>query len=190
MTMPRFALLLAAILATAAVGGTAVAADQQTANPTPHKPSADHERLDVLAGTWRFDKVTTMPGRPPERSTGVSENRWILGDRYLECRAREGEGAAASEHSLVYGFDLGRRTYFSLTMSSRGTSYRNLEGFYDEPARSLVLLGRDPGDGRAPGPKIRQVVRIDSPERHVLELFLVVPGRLPQKVTEITYTRQ
>jgi len=159
------------------------------ATPGP-RPSLEHDRLDALAGTWRFEKNTSLAGKPPERTTGVSENRWILENRYLECRAREGDGGSLGESLLIYGFDTRRRAYFTLAMASRGTSYRNLEGFYDEPTKSLVLLGKDPGDGRTSGVKLRQVLTIESRDRHRLELFLIPRGKLPQKVVEIVYTRE
>jgi hypothetical protein len=181
--MKSVAWLLWAGLAAAAPG------PQAPVDPTSPKPSVDHERLDVLAGTFRFERMATFPGRAPERTTGVSENRWILGNHYLECRSREGEGASASESVTTYGFDVRRRVYFALLIASRGTNYQTLEGFYDEPARSFVLLGKDPGDGRVPGPKLRQVVRIESRDRYSVEIFTVTPGRLPQKVIEITYSR-
>lgn len=188
--------LLGASLATAIPNGQAAAApaapvpEDGARLPAAPKPSADHERLDLLAGTFRFERTATLPGSPPARTTGVSENRWILGNRYLECRSSEGEGASANESVITYGFDIRRRVYFALLIGSRGTNYQNLEGFYDESAHSFVLLGKDPGDGRVPGPKLRQVVRLEGRDRYVVELFMVPAGRLPQKAVEITYVRQ
>jgi len=188
--------LLAAGLATAApkpqapVAPAAPVPEGGARLPAAPKPSADHERLDFLAGTFRFERTTSLPGRPPERTSGVSENRWILGNRYLECRSSEGEGANASESVAIYGFDIRRRVYFVILIGSRGTNYQNLDGFYDEPAHSFVLLGKDPGDGRVPGPKLRQIVRVDGRDRYSVELFTVAVGRVPQKVIEITYSRQ
>jgi hypothetical protein len=152
--------------------------------------SVDHERLDALAGTFRFERTTNLPGSPPVHSSGTSENRWILDGNYLECRSTEGEGAGKSESLITYGFDVRRRVYFALLLGSRGTNYQNLEGFYDEPAHSFVLIGRDPGAGRVPGPKLRQVVRIEGPQRYVVELFAVPLNGLPQKLVEIRYTRE
>ncbi|HVO09727.1 MAG TPA: DUF1579 family protein [Vicinamibacteria bacterium] len=156
------------------------------------RPSPDHDRLDVLAGTFRFERTTTLPGGTPQRSIGLSENRWILDNRYLECRAVETEddGSVGDESLVTYGFDLRRRVFFAVLLGSRGSNYQTLEGFYDDPARSFVLIGKDAGDGRIPGPKLRQVVRIDGPDRYVVELFTVAVGRLPQKIVEITYSRQ
>jgi hypothetical protein len=188
MTIPAW--LLTAALTAAAPGPQASPAPDAALPTTGTRPTAEHDRLDSLAGTFRFERTATLPGRAPERTSGVSENRWILGRRYLECRAREGEGAGASESVTTYGFDVRRRVYFALVIGSRGTNYQSLEGFYDEPARSFVLLGRDPGDGRVPGPKLRQVVRIENPDHYVVEFFTVAPGRLPQKVIEVTYSRQ
>lgn len=159
------------------------------------RPSAEHERLDALAGRFKFERTTpAAAGRPAERVTGRTENRWILGARYLECRLVEGAPGAEVETAVVtYGFDLRRRIYFSLAVGSRGSNYRNLEGFWDEPARSLVLLGKDPGDGTAsatPSPKLRQVVHVESRDRHVVETFVIYPGRLPQKAAEVVFTRE
>jgi hypothetical protein len=188
--------LLAASLAAAQPGGQAVPSATLPpeggvrATSSSARPSVDHERLDSLAGTFRFERTANLPGSPPSHSSGISENRWILGGNYLECRSTEGEGALKSENLITYGFDLRRRVYFALLLGSRGTNYQNLEGFYDEPAHSFVLIGKDPGDGRIPGPKLRQVVRIESPQRYVVELFAVPLGGLPQKLVEIQYSRE
>lgn len=157
----------------------------------PGKVSADHDRLDALSGRFHFERTTTaVPGRPAERATGWSENRWILGDSYLECRLREA-GTATDEAAVVtYGFDLRRRSYFVLAVATRGTSYLNLEGFWDEPTRSLVLLGKDSGDGKTPSPKLRMILRIENRDRHVVELWVIVTGRLPQKFSETVFTRE
>jgi hypothetical protein len=186
-----------------AAGNLMIAVDGQTASPdvssanaqTAARPTADHDRLDALAGRFRFERsATTVAGRPAERTTGRSENRWVLDSHYLECRFVEGPPGAEAETAVItYGFDLRRRVYFSLAVGSRGTNYRNLEGFWDEPARSLVLLGKDAGDGnatQAPGPKLRQVLHIESRDRHVVEMFVIHPGRLPQRSAEIVFTRE
>jgi hypothetical protein len=187
--------LLAASLAAAQPEGQAVPSATLPAGGAVSaaasvRPSVDHERLDSLAGTFRFERTSNLPGSPPTRSSGTSENRWILNGNYLECRSTEGEGTGKSENLITYGFDLRRRVYFALLLGSRGTNYQNLEGFYDEPTRSFVLIGKDAGDGRVPGPKLRQVVRIESPQRYVVELFAVPLGGLPQKLVEIQYTRE
>jgi hypothetical protein len=156
------------------------------------KLSADHDRLDALAGRFRFERTTepAATGRPAEKGTGWTENRWILDNHYLECRMSEGETGSNETAVVTYGYDMRRRTYFALAVGSRGTNYRNLEGFWDELAHSLVLLGKDPGDGKTPGPKFRQVLRVENRDRHVVELYVIYPGRLPQKASELVFTRQ
>jgi hypothetical protein len=171
-------------------------AQNTTPPPSNAKPgivsrvSADHDRLDVLAGTFHFERTTTLPGEPPKRTTGTSENRWILDNRYLQCRGVDDGSEGAGETLVTYGFDLRRRLYFAVLLGSRGSNYQTLEGFYDEPARSLVLVGRGGGDGRTAGPKLRQVVRIEPPDRYVIEGFIVPTGRVPQKVVETIFQRR
>jgi hypothetical protein len=180
--------LLAAVSLPQTSKGAAVPAPEAAARLVPF--SADHQRLDAIVGQWRFERTTSIPGRPTERATGRSVNRWILGGRYLECVADEGEGGDGDRSIVTYGFDVRRRTYFSLFVGSRGTNYQNLEGFYDEPTHSFVLLGRDAGDGRTPGPKLREVLHLEGPDLFRVEMFIVVPGQPPHKASEITYTRQ
>jgi uncharacterized protein DUF1579 len=184
--------MIAWLLVSGLLGPSAQPPDVPPSQPPPAasaaRPSVDHDRLDVLSGTWSFEQTLLVPGKAPERTVGTSENRWVLGNRYLECRAREGPDGA--ENLQIYGFDTQRRLFFSVAVGSRGTGYRNLEGFYDQPTRSFILLGKDPGDGRNPGPKLRQILHIESRDRHVIELFLIGTGQLPRKVAEITFTRQ
>src|SRR5438034_10300694 len=50
-------------------------------------PGEAHRWLEPVVGTW--DAKITMwmaPGAPPQESTGTSENKWVLGGRFVEQR--------------------------------------------------------------------------------------------------------
>src|SRR5262245_47907991 len=186
--MTSAAWLLTAALAMA--NGQANPAGPESKQSSTAWASPGHEQLDLLAGSFKVERTTDIPGSATKRTTGVSENRWILGKRYLEFRGRDGEGDSAEESVWLFGFDVRRRAYFVLMVGSRGTNYVTLEGFYDTPARSFVLIGRAAGDGPGSGPKLRQVIRLEGKDQFVVETFVVPLGKLPQKVGQITYTRQ
>src|SRR3989442_441387 len=47
-------------------------------------PGEAHKWLEPVVGTW--DAKITMwmtPGAPPQESTGTSENKWVLGGRFV-----------------------------------------------------------------------------------------------------------
>ena len=48
-------------------------------------PAAGHQRLDPMVGSWTCRTTFVMAqGAPSQVSEGTSENRWVLGGRYLE----------------------------------------------------------------------------------------------------------
>jgi hypothetical protein len=48
-------------------------------------PGAPHKLLAVLAGTWDVRCTCWMePGKPPNEHTGVSEQKMVLGERFLQ----------------------------------------------------------------------------------------------------------
>jgi len=50
-------------------------------------PGDAHKKLDAMIGTWDAKVSMWMdPSKPPEVSTGTSENKWVLGNRYVEMQ--------------------------------------------------------------------------------------------------------
>ena len=48
-------------------------------------PGAEHKTLEAMAGSWDVStKMWMAPGAPPQEVSGTSENKMILGGRYLE----------------------------------------------------------------------------------------------------------
>src|SRR5262245_35234705 len=58
------------------------AMEASTRSATPSEP---HEKLEPFVGTWDTKvKIWMKPGGPPIESTGSSEHRWTLGNRFIE----------------------------------------------------------------------------------------------------------
>ena len=50
------------------------------------KPGPEHKQLESLVGTWDEEiKFWMEPGKPPMTFKGSSQNRMILGGRFLLC---------------------------------------------------------------------------------------------------------
>src|SRR5687768_15991808 len=50
-------------------------------------PGPQHKQLDGMVGTWNTTVKTWMaPGAPVMETSGTSENKWVLGGRYIEQR--------------------------------------------------------------------------------------------------------
>jgi hypothetical protein len=86
---------------------------------------------------------------------GISENRWILGSTLPRVAASKRGGDRQRERRHLRLRHAEAHQTSPLLIGSQRTDYQNLEGFYDEPARSLVLTGKDPRIGRIPRPKLR-----------------------------------
>ena len=85
-------------------------------------PGAAHKALEGMIGTWDT-KVTSwmMPGADPIVGTGWSENKWILGGRYVQQNFK-GDFMGMPFEGLGYsGYDNVKKQYFGTWMDNMGT---------------------------------------------------------------------
>jgi hypothetical protein len=202
MSHRRFVPVAASVALVAALSG-AVAFTQ----PAPQAPtleqivqmskqmapiSKQHGRLKVLAGTWdlSFD-WNLQPGMPPVTGAGTCTNTWIMGGRFLDSHAiTGGDPATAFESRTTYGYDdrPGVGKFFAFGIDVTGNYAINPQGDWDEATKSFILKGDmlDPQTGKTVG--YRQVVRIESDDRHVSEFWFPTPNG-DFKMVEIRFTR-
>ena len=80
-----------------------------------------HERvlLSRLVGTWQGTLlVRTAAGAPSRRLSGTSENRWVLGGRFVEMTLRAADVADAWSAVFFVGHDRGERRHVLVSMDS------------------------------------------------------------------------
>ena len=91
--------------------------------------SEGHKMLNHMVGT--FDaKVTSFmqPGAPPAVSTGVSENKWVLGGRYIE-QTFTGSFMGMPFQGIGYtGYDNAKKQYFGTWMDNMSTGVMTSTG--------------------------------------------------------------
>ncbi len=155
------------------------------------KPSAEHQRIAALAGTWdQTYKMYMTPGQEPLVAKGKSVNTMILGGRFLEFRIEGGEGEMRVEGLSVMGFDRRAGKYTLVGFDTWGTYYVTGAGDWDETAKAWKLPGEhtDPQTGRKESYTF--VIRPESADRNVMEILFHLPDGQTLKAVEVTSTRR
>jgi Protein of unknown function (DUF1579) len=152
-------------------------------------PGAQHSQLASSAGTWNAKvRYWPAPGAPSMDSEGVSENRMILGGRYLEQRFTGTMMGMPFEGLGYTGYDNVRKQHWSTWVDNSTTGLmtswapKGGDGLSMEGSMVDALTGKDI--------KVKSKVVIKSADEHVFEMW--GPDRKGKqfKMMEITYTRK
>ena len=154
-------------------------------------PGDAHKALEPFVGTWDT-KVTSwmQPGAAPMSSTGTSENRWTMGNRFIEQRFN-GSWMDQPFEGLGYtGYDNVKKKYVGTWMDSMGTSIMYSTGSADPSGKGMTLTGKmdDPMTGKKMN--VKQVMKVVDNNKHTFEMWSPGPDGKPFKMMEIEYTRK
>jgi len=165
-------------------------------------PNAGHEAIASLAGTWKVRMgVYATLGRSPDAPPLVTDDmvtrrEWVGGGRYLEDTT-EGtlEGHRYWRRGWL-GYNTMDRAYEWVTIdASNAVMMIYAAPKASGPQRTINLFGSftDQGvSGEAYAGKsvgMRTLIRIESPDRHTIELYLTPPGAREQLATRAVYVR-
>lgn len=165
-------------------------------------PGAGQQAIASLVGSWKVHMgVYATLGRSPDAPPLVSDDivtrrEWVGGGRYLEDTT-EGtlEGHRYWRRGWL-GYNPMDQAYEWVTIDASNAVmmiYAAPKG--SGPQTTINLHGRftDQGvSGEAYAGKsvgMRTLIRIESPDRHTIELYLTPPGRPEQLATRAVYTR-
>lgn len=158
----------------------------KAATPGPH-----HKVLEQFAGTWAYASRAWMaPGAPPQESSGTSTNVMLYGGRYLRQEV-DGEMMGEPFHGMgLVGYDNVKEKYVSAWIDNMGTSVMPGEGTWDGATKTLTIFDDylDPVSGKAK--KMRMVLHVEGPDRHVSQFYDTAPDGTEVRVMEIAYTRK
>ncbi|MET8798893.1 DUF1579 family protein [Nocardia sp. NPDC004568] len=205
--------MLAPVLLTVALLGTAcgsadTASEADTSSaaassvPIPEHEHAGHARLDQLVGEWTVEKSTFVAGGTPENPLRgrdmVSRWRWIskTGNNYLQ---EEVEGKLGDQPYYRFGLlgysPLDDRYEWTTvdSVTPMTMSYRGAKGSAASPDISMSGEFTDPGVLGAqnvgkPTP-MRTVIRLESSDRVVLELYFTPPNAAEMLADRVVLTR-
>lgn len=155
------------------------------------RPSPAHAKLNSLAGHWTYTiRCCSCPDQSPVETTGTIQRQWILGGRFLEERiaGTNFDGTPGFEAIGLMGYNNNAQEYvstFACTMTTglaSGTGRQTSDGVITFQIACSCPLSKEPLRGR-------DVLRIESNDRVVLERYLPVDGK-ETKVMEMTSIRK
>ncbi len=153
-------------------------------------PGAEHKRLEALVGKWSYKmKCEMIPGAPIEFD-GTCERKWILGGRFIEEKyTGQGFSGTDFEGCGVIGYDKAKKKYNYGWISNMGTNIATTMGTYDPSTKSFSFEGECYCPLRECNIKVREVVRIESNDKTVMESYQTQDGK-ETKMMEVVSTRQ
>lgn len=177
-------------------GSAAIALAQDTENAefllSLSQPGPEIKRLEALAGTWATTIKFWEGGEeaPAVELSGTAERKWILGGRYLEEITENATPDGVFQGRGYFGYNRAQGLYEFAWISTEDIEITLERGRIDPETNALVLKG-----GYIDVLSGFYIMRtseflIESPDRHVMTVFLTdVDGR-SYKEFEIVFTRQ
>ena len=193
--MSRIALLAALFAVTVVVADDKKAApDEKAVMERMEKHAAvteHHKRLESMVGEWTFEaKFYMAPGAPPMEMKGESTSKWILDGRFLQD---EVHGDAFGEKFTgigMTGYDNHAKKYVGTWVDSMTTSIAHMTGEFDAAGKVFTWHHEDYDPVFGQKIKMRDVIKIESADKHVMEFYKTMPDGKEMKTGEIISTRK
>ena len=152
------------------------------------RPGAPHALLTDMEGSWNtLTRSWMMPGQPPVESRGVSEQKIILGGRFL-YQEFKGEAMGAPFTGIgIIGYDNHKKKFVSTWMDSMSTGMFHFEGDGEGKTITMTCSYDDPVRGPM---KMRTITRIEDKQAHRFEMYGIDAHGKEEKIMEITYTKE
>jgi hypothetical protein len=151
---------------------------------------APHKLLSSMAGSWNAKVKSWMePDQPPMESNGASEDKMVLGGRFLQ-QEFTGDMMGTPFTGIGFtGFDNHIRKYVSTWMDSMGTGILFFEGTAGADGKTITQ--ESSYDDPIKGPmKWRSVIKFLDEDTHLFEMYRIDRSGKEEKMMEITYTRK
>ena len=153
-------------------------------------PGDPHKLLAKLEGSWTTRTRGWMePDKPPFESSGVCEQRMILGGRYLR-QEYTGEMTGTPFTGInILGYNNHTKKYESVWVDTMSTGVFYFEGTASRDGRTITQECRF--DDPVRGPSVwRTVTRIKDDNIIDFEMFLTPRGKKEEKMMEMTISRK
>jgi hypothetical protein len=182
----------------------ALQSQQQPAMVRNGQPNEMHKRLDALVGQWNVDKAIYVAGGTAEKPiTGnglLCHREWIVetGNRHLRD-ITQGTIAGNPYYRLgILSYSTMDKRYEWNTVDALNTMMMTYKGAKNSASlhADIVMTGEftdqgvlgDSFIGKTIGQ--RTVIKIESPDRHIFELYFTPPGGKERLIDRAIYTRR
>jgi hypothetical protein len=156
-------------------------------------PGAQHKLLEESVGTWDAEVKMWMngPTGEPMVSKGTSEQKMVLGGRYLQ-QDFTGEMMGQTFTGTGFtGYDNFKKKYVSFWIDNMSTGMSTMNGALDKDGKSVTMWGKmdEPATGQK-GKTVKYVTRFVDKDTQVFETYDVTSYGDKKPIMEITYKRK
>ena len=154
-------------------------------------PGEGHKALQPLVGKWDYTVTWwETPESQPQKSTGTSEAKWILGGRCLEQTAKGAMMGQEFEGMGIMGYDSMEKEYSGIWIDNMGTGMMSSAGTYDPATKSFTETGSFSCPQEGGEKSFRGVTTILGPDKYTYEMFAAGKDGKETRMMEIVYTRK
>jgi hypothetical protein len=152
-------------------------------------PAAGHKRLEPLVGTFRARTEFVMaPGMPPQFHDGTSENRWVLGGRYLQ-QTYNGMAMGMPFEGIGYtGYDNPSKRYVGTWMDTFGTGLMISVGA-GRPSDSKIAFVTEAIEPSGRKIVFDSIIKVKDNDNHSYEMWTKAPNGKRFRNMLVTYAR-
>jgi len=166
--------------------------DQKAAMEAMQKaatPGEAHKKLEAMIGTFDAKvKIWMDPSKPPEESTGTSENTWVLGNRWVQTK-HEGTFMGQPYSGMGYtGYDNVSKKYVGTWMDTAGTGMMTMKGTMTGNVMTSTATMNDPMTGKTATSTMKTTMT--DKDHYTMEMWDKMPNGKVAKMMEINYTRK
>ena len=154
-------------------------------------PGAGHKALDPLVGNWDYTITWwETPDSQPQKSTGTSEVKWIMGGRFLEQTANGTSMGQEFQGMGIMGYDNMKKEYIGAWIDNMGTGMMTSTGTYDPSTKSFTEKGTFSCPQEGGDKSFRGVTTLVSPDKYTYEMYAAGKDGKESRMMEIVYARK
>ena len=153
-------------------------------------PGEPHKKLDQFIGTW--DTKLTMwmaPGAPPMSSSGVTENKWTFGNRYMEANFKGNFMGMPFEGRGFTGYDNVKKQYWGTWMDNMSTAMMLSTGWMPD-GKTFMFSGSMVDPMTAKDSRVEEKLTVADADHHMMEMWGPAQDGTMYKMMEIQYSRK
>lgn len=154
-------------------------------------PSEHHKALGAFVGRWNYTVTMQMtPNSKPQLMKGVSENKWVLGNRFIQEDVTGADTVHPFQGMGLIGYDNIRHEYISTWVDSMSTGMMEAAAQYDPVTQTF----KEGGSVSCPitgekHRKFRGVIKILDSNHYTYEMYMKDANGKEFKSMEINYER-
>lgn len=154
-------------------------------------PGEMHKMLASSDGKWTTETTMWMdPKAPPQKATGTSENKMILGGRYQQSTHKSNMGGMPFEGISTVAYDNTKKVFISTWIDNMGTGIMTMEGPYDAATKTISFKGKALDCTTGKDCEVRENFKIIDDKNQFMEMYMTPAGGKEYKCMELKLTKK